>query len=660
MMRFKLCLITGIILSVSLTALAAVPQLINYQGLLKNNLGNPVPNGSYPVTFTIYNAPTGGINLWSETQSVTTSSGLFTALLGSTPAPIPDSIFNDTTSYLGIKVGADPEMTPRQRLASVGYSYISNQWTSLDSNLFRLNGNVGIGTNAPYAKLEVYSSSVNGIVSSSYTTGGVGVQAYGSYKGLVAAGVSGPGVEGRSDYVGVSGSAGDYSPSPIYGCIGSGENNSTGDAYGGSFGGYTYGGGKGYGVSGGGSTYGVYGGSTNGYGVYGHSTGIAAVFGDIGGNFGTYGGYFQGDVKVERNLVVNGTSYSSGGVNASSASGPGVVASGGTNGVEATGTSSGIYATGGAYGVYGVSPSSYGVFGTSNTSYGVYGTSSTSYGVYGYSASGTGVYGLNSSGRGVLGSSAFGPGVVAYGGTNGVETEGTSRGVYATGGFVGVLGVAICNCFPSYGIYGSDGGNRNNTWSGYFDGRVGIVGKVSSAGGGFKIDHPTDPANQYLYHSFVESPDMKNIYDGVVTTDAQGNGVVTLPEWFGTLNRDFRYQLTVIGQFAQAIISKEIANNQFSIQTDKPNVKVSWQITGIRQDAYANAHRIQVEEDKPEAERGKYLHPKELGMSEALGIDYEMTQKLAEERKLQEEQRAKTETELKQQEEQRVNMESKH
>jgi hypothetical protein len=89
--------------------------------------------------------------------------------------------------------------------------------------------------------------------------------------------------------------------------------------------------------------------------------------------------------------------------------------------------------------------------------------------------------------------------------------------------------------------------------------------------------------------------------------------VVQLPEWFEALNRDFRYQLTVIGQFAQAIIASEMANHSFTIQTDKPNVKVSWQVTGIRQDAWANAHRIPVEELKPEKERGLYLHPELFG-----------------------------------------------
>jgi hypothetical protein len=88
------------------------------------------------------------------------------------------------------------------------------------------------------------------------------------------------------------------------------------------------------------------------------------------------------------------------------------------------------------------------------------------------------------------------------------------------------------------------------------------------------------------------------------------------------LNRDFRYQLTVIGQFSQAIVAKEIENNRFNIKTDKPNVKVSWQVTGIRQDAYANAHPFVVERDKSTDERGYYLNPESFGQPESKGILY--------------------------------------
>ena len=146
-------------------------------------------------------------------------------------------------------------------------------------------------------------------------------------------------------------------------------------------------------------------------------------------------------------------------------------------------------------------------------------------------------------------------------------------------------------------------------FAGVFSGNVEVSGTITKSAGSTKIDHPLDPSNKYLSHTGVESPDMKNIYDGIVVTDANGDATMTMPDWFEAVNRDFRYQLTVIGEFAQAIVSEEIAGNQFSIKTDKPNVKVSWQVTGVRQDPYANAHRAPVEELKPVEERGFYIHP---------------------------------------------------
>jgi hypothetical protein len=150
-------------------------------------------------------------------------------------------------------------------------------------------------------------------------------------------------------------------------------------------------------------------------------------------------------------------------------------------------------------------------------------------------------------------------------------------------------------------------GGTNLKW--VTPGDLQVVGHLSKGSGTFKIDDPRDPANKYLYHSFVESPDMMNVYNGSVTTDKHGMATVTLPEYFEALNRDFRYQLTAIGMLAQATIAKKIENNHFAIRTSKPGVEVSWQVTGIRHDAYANAHRIQVEEQKPPREQGHYLHP---------------------------------------------------
>ncbi len=140
-------------------------------------------------------------------------------------------------------------------------------------------------------------------------------------------------------------------------------------------------------------------------------------------------------------------------------------------------------------------------------------------------------------------------------------------------------------------------------------GNMVVAGTLAKAAGSFRIDHPLDPANKCLQHSFVESPDMMNVYNGNITTDAQGDATVVLPEYCEALNQDFRYQLTAIGQFAQAIVATEIQDNRFTLKTDKPNVKVSWQVTGIRRDPYANDHRIQVEVEKTPGERGRYLYP---------------------------------------------------
>ncbi len=152
-------------------------------------------------------------------------------------------------------------------------------------------------------------------------------------------------------------------------------------------------------------------------------------------------------------------------------------------------------------------------------------------------------------------------------------------------------------------------GPLNVTGQTVVSGDLSVLGNLSKASGSFKIDHPLDPFNKILYHSFVESPDMKNIYDGVVTTDANGEAEVELPDYFQALNKDYRYQLTPIGQFAQAIISQEIENNKFHIKSDKPGVKISWQVTGIRIDAYAEKHRIVPEVEKSSAEKGKLLYP---------------------------------------------------
>jgi hypothetical protein len=233
-------------------------------------------------------------------------------------------------------------------------------------------------------------------------------------------------------------------------------------------------------------------------------------------------------------------------------------------------------------------------------------------GVYGQStgASGQGVrgdtFGTTNIAAGVQGT-AHGPGVGVFG-----INDHDGYGVTGATSTPGAAGVGAFNSSTGDALFAF---NKSGGFAGFFEGNVAVDGNLSKAGGSFKIDHPLDPANKYLYHSFVESPEMKNIYDGTVTTDSDGIAIVTMPDWFEALNRDFRYQLTAMGQFAQAIVASKMANRQFTIKTDKPNVEVSWQVTGVRHDAWADAHRIPVEEMKEGKERGLYLHPELFGAS---------------------------------------------
>jgi len=154
-------------------------------------------------------------------------------------------------------------------------------------------------------------------------------------------------------------------------------------------------------------------------------------------------------------------------------------------------------------------------------------------------------------------------------------------------------------------------------------GNVQISGTLSKGGGSFKIDHPLDPANRYLSHSFVESPDMMNIYNGNIVLNAKGEAVVTMPAWFEALNREFRYQLTALGAPGPNLyVAAEIKGNTFKIAGGKPGTKISWQVTGVRHDAYANAHRIPLEEDKTGDERGTYLHPEAFGQPATKGVTH--------------------------------------
>jgi hypothetical protein len=301
--------------------------------------------------------------------------------------------------------------------------------------------------------------------------------------------------------------------------------------------------------------------------------------------------------------------------------------------------------TGSAFGVHGTSASQNGrgVFGdasaSSGTNYGVYGRSSSASGrgVYGEATadSGTtyGVYGTSSSpsGRGVYGLATGGTGLNygVYGeGLFGVYGQGNT-GVTGIGYYTGVEGRATGDVGFNTGVYGI--ADHNSAYAGYFNGRVHVTGNFSAGGTkSFKIDHPLDPANQFLYHFALESPEVRNVYEGVATLDAQGAAEIQLPAYFSAVNTgDYRYQLTPIGAAMPNLhVAQEIEGNAFAIGGGEPGLRVSWQITAVRNDPYLRDHRPQAETLKSEEEIGRYLYPQGYGQPDSSGMDYERIEAL--------------------------------
>jgi hypothetical protein len=266
------------------------------------------------------------------------------------------------------------------------------------------------------------------------------------------------------------------------------------------------------------------------------------------------------------------------------------------------------------------------------------------FGVIAQGGSSTNIGGGGVIAKGGIGNFIGGIGVTADGGGSGV-TGGT--GVSATGGFAtnggdgvggfGGLGTGTGNSGGNgiVAFFGNGLDGAMNGLAGKFFGDVEITGtlKVDSGVKMFHIDHPLDPENKYLNHVAIESSEVLNIYSGNMTTDNNGDAVVVLPNWFEALNRDFRYQLTVIGSFAQAIIAQKIKGNRFSIKTNEPNVEVSWQVTGVRSDPTMRKYTLEIEEAKAERERGYYLNPDAYGQPEERGIEWARHPEVMQQRK---------------------------
>ena len=511
-----------------------------------------------------------------------------------------------------------------------------------NSRLIEKDGKIGLGTTSPVGVLSVVGASNNAyaIYGSIPNQAGAGVYGLHTSKSGDTAGVIGETNSTSMSAMGVRGIVNSTSPGTL-----------SAGVRGVNFGTNT----NGFGVYGShlGAGLGVNGTSVKGTGVRGiHSDATGAVPGVLGETNSTES-YAVGVQGVVTSTSPGGYSAGVRGINnGTSGSGIGVYGSHAGSGYGVYGQAPSGYAVIGATtsgtGVYGQTSTGTGVYGISSSGKGVYGYSSSNYGVHGYAPSGTGVYGQASTGNGVSGSSSSGTGVVGSANTGkgvvgsssgsfGVQGSSTSSvGVagYSTNGY-GLQGISDSTAIAGFSTngYALQGVSDNNyalyaetkkagSYAGIFKGNVYIYGTLGKSAGSFKIDHPLHPDTEYLSHSFVESPDMMNVYNGNTSLDKKGEATITLPAYFQSLNRDFRYQLTPIGAPAMLYVAKEISGNQFKIAGGKVGMKVSWQVTGIRNDAYAREHRIQVEENKTGDDRGKYLYPAGFGAGNDKSITF--------------------------------------
>lgn len=601
---------------------ADIPRTIAFQGILTNAAGVPKPNGSYTVTFRLYDALSGGSLLWTEPNkpvAVTGARGLFSTALGS-PTSFGALTFS-APYFVEVQVASEPgPMAPRIPLQAVPYAFSSGAANLAlpftgSASVASPGAALSITNGGSGAAISAVGKLGNGVYGLSGDSAGL-TPAYGFTYGVKGDSANGFGVVGQSysawGVYGQQGAPSGYSPPYVAGMWGDSSANvgamgtSAGNA---GLAGYSIGSNGVVGYSQGAGAAGVVGvsnGASGGNGLYGRSE---------NGGAGAYGTSANGTGVVGYSNIgagVYGESFGNGGGSGNH----------GVYGVAHVSAKAGVYGQNdapGAYGVYGTAQgaSSVGVVGTASgnsSSKGVYGSTLGGYGLWGTgdSAGGIGVHGQAANGSyGELGTAVGGGAVGAFG--------------QAPGGAYGELGVKGPGNF-SAGVFGQ---GVSGGWAGEFSGDVYITGNLGVVGTkNFRIDDPLDPANKYLVHSCAEGPEALNIYCGNISTDANGKAVVQLPAYFEAENRDYRYQLTIVDDrdsagFAQAKVSRKVKDNRFEILTDKPSIQVSWQVTGVRNDAYMQAHPADVEQDKG-GERGRFLTPELFGKPEAMRIGYRL------------------------------------
>lgn len=602
-------LVTVLMVFFSSSAFAQAPQLINFQAQVDN-----LPTTTTPVIFSIFDSPAGGSALWSETQSIISTTGIIQVLLGSEESFPEDLFATDGERYLELNVNGET-LSPRFQLTSVSYALraafaddiAGGNVTSLNA----INGDVVLkeGANVTITQdgQEITIASAGG------GGGGGGVATVSAGSGIEVTNPNGPvavvNVEGDglndSHIQDNSLSATSLAP----GSVGDSEL-ANGTAV--------------RGINGLSEEVSVVGGSNVTVNTEGQTITISAVGGTGGGgisNLVAGNGIAINDtdgptstISIAENGVgsdeleseiVLGPNGSLSIANSSNTLVAGVNSGPGGGGVQITQSDGNFVA--GSFAVRNFDGSSFGgqlqlranpnwdaiqMFADSDTQGGrmlfrepVPGNSADAY---------TTLTIRGEDGKGHIIIHNENAGYISVGGDN---QEIRTRGK---------VGIGITQA-----EYNSDAQLGPEL---FVRGDAAITGNISNSASNSAMDHPMDPENMILSHSGVISSERMTIYSGNVVLGPQGEATVQLPEWFESLNTDYRYQLTPIGDWARLYIGEKINNNQFTIAGGRNGLEVSWQITALRNDPYAQSNPVEVEQMKSPDEQGTYINPEAYGV----------------------------------------------
>jgi len=563
-----------------------IPHMLSYQGKLTDTAGRPVPNGVYAVTFSMYSDSTGGSSFWTELQNVQVTSGLFAVLLGSV-TPL-DYIPEDGNCWLEMQVHPDPVMTPRIRIASAAYAYLTHKadtanyamaggtpehaWTrgTPDSVLFTIR-NLGIARGGAGNTL---------LGSHQFTHVNLGVSCTTGLAGdLVGYNTVGGGCRNVAQgHYGYSTVGGGWQNRACTTCafVGGGYSNVVTGSYGTIAGGYHNEATMNYATVGG-----------------GYSNEASSFYAAVGGGQQNIASGLQSFVGGGRSNTATDSFTTVGAGRSNAATCYYATAAGGKHN---TSDDSCTTVSGGEWNAA-IGPYASVGGGTHDTASGRLATvgggswnAATNQGATVGGGAGNDAYGQNATVGGGLRNSAIGRSATVPGGEDNY--------VPADYGFAtGNNSQVPVSCDNSAAFNGQTATASNQL----------RCGTLSKAGGSFTIDHPLDPYGKILNHYFVEGPEMRNIYDGEVTLDASGRAVVELPSYFDALNRNPRVQLTGVGT-SDVFVAEKVAGNRFVIG-GRPGTEVYWQVTGERKDVSAEVIRrmTPVEQPKIGALAGRML-----------------------------------------------------